>query len=113
MSGYYDMAGKPMELLEWADKFEHSDRQIGHTKLWFGRVYISTVWLGLDHDFSAPIDKPNPHPLIFETMIFFRDHGGNEQWRYSTKEEALAGHERAVRYCKNPLNIIKSWWRYR
>lgn len=112
MSGHYDMDGKPIELLEWANKFEHSDRQIDRTWMWFGLVRVSTVWLGLDHDFSRPLDKVNPHPLIFETMIFI--HGrGDKMWRYSTKDEAKAGHAAAVKFCRNPFSLIRSWWHYR
>lgn len=49
-----------------------------------GDVKVSTVWLGLDHGFAGK-------PLIFETMVF----GGplaEEQERYSTLTEAMAGH---------------------
>lgn len=71
------------------DEFEHVDdyTRIGSTRI--GDIWISTVWLGLNHNF---FDGP---PLIFETMIF----GGNldqEMWRYSTVEEARAGHAFAV-----------------
>lgn len=51
---------------------------------------VSTVWLGLDHSWL----EQGP-PLIFETMIF----GGllaDTQWRYSTEEQALEGHRKAV-----------------
>jgi hypothetical protein len=54
-------------------------------------VNVSTVWLGLDHNWWP--DRP---PLIFETMIF----GGKldlEVWRYSTEEQAVAGHADAVK----------------
>jgi hypothetical protein len=54
-------------------------------------VEVSTVWLGLDHNFWS-LSPDLPHRiLIFETMIF----GGDldlEQWRYSTEEEAIQGH---------------------
>jgi len=53
-------------------------------------VRISTVWLGLNHNWMHP-----QIPLIFETMIF----GGTlnlAQWRYGTETQALAGHADAV-----------------
>jgi hypothetical protein len=52
-------------------------------------VFVSTVWLGLDHGFGY-----TDRPLIFETMIFGGDYDGGE-WRYSTLDEALEGHQRA------------------
>jgi hypothetical protein len=41
-------------------------------------------------------------PIIFETMVF----GGpldQEQWRYATKEAALAGHDQAVAAVQDAL----------
>lgn len=54
------------------------------------RTEVSTVFLGVDHQFD-----PTLPPLLFETMIF----GGpndHERWRYGTWDEAAAGHERIV-----------------
>ena len=57
--------------------------------------WISTIWLGLDHGFYN-----GPHPegpaLIFETMVFTSKESlvDVECERYSTEEEAVAGHER-------------------
>lgn len=61
-----------------------------------GRWKVSTVWLGMDHNFS---DDGNP--LIFETMVFPNKGDGMEFsedycQRYSTEEEAIKGHEEAV-----------------
>ena len=51
-----------------------------------GDVRVSTVFLGLDHQFgSGP-------PLLFETMIFGGEHNEYQE-RYSTWEEAEAGHK--------------------
>ena|SRR6266516_420553 len=52
-------------------------------------VEVSTVFLGLNHRFG---DGP---PLLFETMVF-RDGQGEEMDRYSTWDEAVAGHEAMV-----------------
>jgi len=53
---------------------------------------ISTVWLGLDHGLSAE------KPLVFETMVFPNEGNYEDEYceRYSTKEEAIKGHERIV-----------------
>jgi hypothetical protein len=55
-----------------------------------GEVTVSTVWMAIDHNWSG--EGP---PLIFESMVF----GGaldQECYRYSTREEAAAGHSRLL-----------------
>jgi len=87
-----DKDGKPQhvsDLLEWARAFETMDRQIANTII-DNRVRVSTVFLGIDHAYN-----PDSDPILFETMVF----GGKEdgfQDRYSTKEEAIAGHKEVV-----------------
>ena len=51
------------------------------------KAEISTVYLGLDHNFE--IDGP---PLIYETMVFGGTLSG-EQKRYPNRHAALAGHD--------------------
>ena len=95
MSNYYNIDGTVCEggVMEWAKKFDYRDsRVIGKTDV--GDMRVSTVFLGLDHNYN----NEGP-PLIFETMIF----GGlldQETWHYSTKEEAEVGHEAAVAIAK-------------
>lgn len=60
-------------------------------------VRISTVFLGLDHSF--PWDNENK-PVLWETMIFGGEHDQN-QYRYTSYEEALEGHQRAIDLVKN------------
>jgi hypothetical protein len=87
VSRYYSIDGEPMTLLEWAASVDHrEDSRIGWDEK--DGIRVSTVWLGLDHQWG------NGPPLIFETMIFGGDHD-EEQWRYSTREQAEAGHRRA------------------
>lgn len=50
-----------------------------------GDVRVSTIWLALDHRWTD-----EGAPLIFETMAFGDE--GEEVRRYSTEEEAKAGH---------------------
>lgn len=52
---------------------------------------VSTVALGLDHNFTGSGD-----PLIFETMVFYQGKATFYQERYSTYEEALEGHKQIV-----------------
>jgi hypothetical protein len=84
---YYDRAGNPVAMMEWAQGFERDDRKVGRDEV--GEASVSTVHLGLNHQFG---DGP---PLIFETMIFGGEHD-QACWRYSTEEQAKAGHERVV-----------------
>ena len=87
---YYRRDGSPYaEMLEWAKDFEKGNRRVGGTKL-LNRVWISTIWLGLDHSFGT-----GP-PLIFESMAFFRSRSDIDCERYATEEAALKGHEKMV-----------------
>lgn len=55
-------------------------------------MWVSTVWLGLDHGFGR-----RGHPVIFETMVFDEGEGlDSEIYRYSTEEAAYAGHQEMV-----------------
>lgn len=89
MSLYFDMDGKPIELMEWAKIVETPGaRKVAETKL-SGGVRVSTVLLGLDHSFGGG------KPIIFETMVF----GGKldqEEDRYATRQEAENGHRAMV-----------------
>lgn len=77
-----------VDLLEWAKWFGEADRQVDRTVIDIGEE-VSTVFLGLDHQWG---DGP---ALLFETMVFGGSFDG-KQWRYSTWEEAEAGHKRMV-----------------
>jgi hypothetical protein len=94
---YYDRAGNPLELMEWARMFEDGGedyRRVAYDLIVYGEGHaeISTVWLGLDHNFSM-----YGPPLIFETMVFGGpDEDEMEQHRYSTEEEARIGHAGVV-----------------
>ncbi|KKL28055.1 hypothetical protein LCGC14_2379020 [marine sediment metagenome] len=80
----------PAPLMEWAEWFETADRRIALTRI--GHVGVSTVFIGLDHSFgSGP-------PLYFETMVFRSGSSGELLCkRYSTYDEAEAGHEAIVK----------------
>jgi len=80
------------DLLKWAEWFETAKRQLANDVLPDG-VRISTVFLGLDHGWGGA-------PELWETMIFGGAHD-QYQARYGTREEALAGHGRAVELAKS------------
>ena len=82
------------EMYENGKAFE-SARRVGLTNI--RKVRVSTVFLGIDHQFG---DGP---PLLFETMVFPKNENAKmglwhdlDQERYSTWDEAEAGHARMV-----------------
>lgn len=84
------------DILEWGRWFEdHKDE----CRVAFDTIYdvgVSTVFLGSDRRLSE--DDP---PILFETTVF----GGpldSHTFRYSTWEEAEAGHKKAVELVKYP-----------
>ncbi len=105
MSDFYilDENGEPVpcpEAVQWAQWKEthYDDWRLGYSEF-PGEVYVSTVFLGIDHNFTMKGD-----PILWETMIF--NLPGDEyeyQERYRSKEEAEEGHDRAVRYVMERL----------
>ncbi|HYE77547.1 MAG TPA: hypothetical protein VEI97_06150 [bacterium] len=83
--------------MSWALWFETHNRQIALDEPLPG-VQVSTVFLGLDHQW----DDSRP-PLIYETMTFGYEGDGGWQLRYSTREEALAGHALVISALVNEL----------
>lgn len=90
MGHYYDRDGNPIhDIMEFGRLFsDRNYKSIASDDV--EDAQVSTVWLGIDHNFST--DGP---PLIFETMIFGGDYD-EYQWRYATEQEAREGHERIV-----------------
>lgn len=62
------------------------------------RVMVSTVFLGLDHNWWKG------DPILWETMTFFGPLH-EDQRRYSSKEAALAGHEEALANAKSAVAV--------
>lgn len=78
---------RPADLKEWGTWFESAgeSRIVQQDRLENG-VFVSTVFLGLDHNFSG-----QGPPILWESMIFKGPHDG-EMRRYSSLEDARAGH---------------------
>jgi hypothetical protein len=100
---HFDRQGEPISMRRWAELFEDRGYQVvARTEV--GGYFVSTIWLGLDHGFGRW-----SQPMIFESMVFESElsygkpsewfpkgivyHRDFEQWRYSTEQAALAGHE--------------------
>lgn len=75
-------------VVEWAIWFsKEENRALIRTELDGGEVRISTIFLGIDHNYSGI-----GAPILFETMVF----GGEMdmyQQRYATYEDAILGHD--------------------
>ena len=93
MIKYYKLNGKVAvachSLLEWAEWFETAERRVASEDI--AGIWISTVFLGLDHNYSSKGD-----PLLFETMTFSPEGEANQMRRYFTWEEAEQGHKQVA-----------------
>jgi hypothetical protein len=78
------------DMWSWARWFGEADRRVAKDDV--GAAWVSTVFLGIDHQFipGGPLE-------IFETMVFengtYREHYTE---RYSTWDEAVDGHRKVV-----------------
>ena len=89
---FLDKSLRPITLEEWAKLFENSHyKRIDLTRLWWGGS-VSTVWLGLNHQFN-----PNFPPLVFETIVFSRKRSALFTDRYTNIEIAERRHKEIVR----------------
>ena len=75
------------DVIEFAAKFSYDDpkRFVGIFRK--GDFMISTVFLGIDHNWLKG------EPQLYETCIFTGGLGGDVVERYSTRAEALKGHQ--------------------
>ena len=85
------------DFLAWAEWMETADRTVKVSTQ--DDVSVSTVFLGLDHNFSG-----KGPPILFETMVFVAGEG-HDQRRYATWEEAERGHDEMVRETFKPVVI--------
>ena len=81
---------KRVSLRKWAEWFSENDRIVKQEHI--GDIFISTVFLGLDHNHWGG----NPH--LFETMVF--DENDNDIYctRCSSWDEAEKMHEDAIQW---------------
>lgn len=100
---YFDKQGQPITMRQWTELRWDRDgdnsatgisdyARVGYTEL-AGGVWVSTVWLGMDHGWGMG------RPVLFETMIFCKHDNypyDSAQMRYCTEEEAREGHDRTV-----------------
>ncbi len=99
MSSHYflneDHTYSPCDLMTWANQFEKGNKVADDI---IDGKHVSTIWLGLDHNFLA-----KGPPLVFETMVFDEPESGHDIYmdRYTTWQQALEGHNKAIEWVKN------------
>lgn len=87
---YYRLDGRtpvPCDIETWARRFQEDERIVRQETI--GEVMVSTVFLGLDHDFTG-----KGPPLLFETLTF--GPFGKVMRRCSTYMQAENQHERVA-----------------
>ena len=86
------------DLIKWAKWIEVGVRKVAKTEVVGPPVTVSTVFLGIDHQFGEG------EPLLFETMVFGGQYD-NYTRRYSTKEAAEKGHAEIVEKLKIGIDL--------
>ncbi len=90
-----------------------------------GPIRLSTIFLGIDNSLCLnPVFRPDHQPVLWESMLFdngfnpcdedtLRDMGygpevvdylGQAQWRYKSREDAVAHHEVLVEMLRSIIN---------
>lgn len=90
-----NLKGKPVEepdFAKWAKWYENNTKKriVKQTTV-ANKTVISTVFLGLDHRWNG-----DGLPILWETLVFTGKHDGYMN-RYTSLEQAKAGHKRIVR----------------
>lgn len=93
----------PASLMDWATFMERADRTVGKTSV--SGFEVSTVFLGLDHNFSG--EGP---PVLWETMVF--SEGGRADFDCrrcaGSIEQAEAMHEEVARQVEQVCGITRT-----
>lgn len=91
---FYKLDGKipvPVDsILELGEMFMDPKTRIVRQTLLTGAIKISTVFLGINHNFGRSTE-----PILFETMVFGSVNEHME--RYSTWDEAEKGHDEVLK----------------
>lgn len=104
MKAWMDKQGNEIDAETWGRLHEdESYMRIGSDFLLGNSIWISTVWLGINHNFS----RQGP-PILFETMIFAKHDMACDLWcqRYSTEDEAKEGHTFTIQVMSDPDYLL-------
>jgi len=88
-----DENNKPVvadSVIESAEWLEENPERKAVKQEHIDDIFISTVFLGLDHAWI-----PGGNPVLWETMIFGGEHDQYQE-RYTSYEDALEGHQKAL-----------------
>jgi hypothetical protein len=96
-----DRVAVAVDLDTWSKNFSTIDRSVCKTEI--GGMKISTVFMGLDHNYR--LDGP---PILFETMIFGDIEDTGDQWRCSTWMQAEAMHQKACDLVRSRMAVTQS-----
>jgi len=103
--------GKPMPIRDsfawanWMEKHRFTET-VQHD--WHCGVMISTVFLGLDHNYG-----PNGMPILWETILFARTRKSRQcfnqtfQCRYTSQQDADNMHQHIIKLFKSGYSV--SW----
>ena len=100
---YYVLLGRTpiaVDAMTWAKALNNNICRVAHDEI-DGRVIVSTVFLGLDHNFGNKGD-----PVLFETMTL----GGpldQQMRRYCTYAQAERGHAEAVAETRAAIQRVR------
>jgi hypothetical protein len=103
MSKFFRLEGKipvPCDLDYFARNFDEPDRHVADEMV--NDVRVSTVFLGIDHNFRS-----SGPPLVFETLCFYADGKTSPCYRFSTWEEAEKFHHSIVNDLKK-THLLKA-----
>lgn len=89
--------------MRWAKWLDRAENRIVKQDMVDGRIEVSTVFLGLDHRLSWDHDDDNP--VLWETMVFGLPGHRNLDKRYTSKKDALDGHESRCRIIKGAIKL--------
>lgn len=76
-------------VLDWMKWFSCTDRTLARSVI--DGIELSTVFIGIDHEFSPHGTRYHGRPMLFETAIFMTSRVVRAV-RYPSWDEALAGH---------------------
>jgi hypothetical protein len=91
-----DHSYRPCSNEEWGSQFSNFEKRcVSKEKV--NEWEVSTIWFGLNMNIFS-----QTNPLVFETMVF-KDDNYIEIYhdRYSTWDEAVEGHQKAIEWVKN------------
>jgi len=92
-----DKDNKPIEsnIIDYSEWEEKNPELKAVKQDYIGDIFVSTVFLGLDHGYDDI-------PILWETMIFNGEHDQYQE-RYASIEEAIKGHETALKLVNKTL----------